>query len=55
MVSKQNMLAVVLIILGIGLTQLKPLQSFTMGLGVGIIVMASAWIVLIIIKDIKKK
>ena len=55
MVSKQNMLAVILIILGIGLTQLKPPQPFTMGLGVGIVVMASAWIVLLIIKDIKKK
>ncbi|NOS62000.1 MAG: hypothetical protein HOO66_03035 [Nitrosarchaeum sp.] len=55
MVSKQNMIAVILIILGIGLTQFKTSQPFTVGLGVGIIVIASLWIVILIIRDLKKK
>jgi hypothetical protein len=55
MVSKQNMIAVILILLGIGLTQFKPQDPFTVGLGVGTIVMASMWIVLLIIRDLKKK
>ena len=55
MASKQNIIAVILILLGVGLTQFKPQQPFTMGLGVGTIVIASLWIVLLIIKDLKKK
>ena len=55
MASKQNIIAVILILLGVGLTQFKPQQPFTMGLGVGTIVIASMWIVLLIIKDLKKK
>lgn len=55
MVSKQNIIAVVLILLGIGLTQIRPNESFTVGLGVGIVAMASLWIVVLIIRDIKKK
>lgn len=55
MVSKQNMIAVILILLGVGLTQFKPQQPFTVGLGVGTIVIASLWIVLLIIRDLKKK
>lgn len=55
MVSKQNMIAVMLILLGVGLTQFKSDQSFTVGLGVGTIVIASMWIVLLMIRDLKKK
>jgi L-asparagine transporter-like permease len=55
MVSKQNMIAVILILLGVILTQLKPQQPFTVGLGVGTIVIASLWIVLLIVRDLKKK
>jgi len=55
MASKQNMIAVILILLGIGLTQIKPGETFTVGLGVGTIVIASLWIVVLIIQDLKKK
>jgi len=55
MVSKQNMIAVILILLGVGLTQFKPQQPFMVGLGVGTIVIASLWIVLLILRDLKKK
>lgn len=55
MVSKQNMVAVMLILLGVGLTQFRPQAPFTMGLGVGTIAIASLWIILLIIRDLKKK
>ncbi len=55
MVSKQNMIAVILILLGIGLTQFRPGESFIVGLGVGIIAIASLWIVVLIMRDLKKK
>lgn len=55
MVSKQNVVAVILILIGAWLTQMKPSQPFTMGLGLGTIVITSTWIVLLIIRDLKKK
>ena len=55
MVSKQNIIAIVMILVGVGITQIKPEQPFTMGLGMGTIAMASLWIVLLIAKDLKKK
>ncbi len=55
MVSKQNMVAVMLILLGVGLTQFKPQEPFTIGLGVGTIAIASMWIALLIVRDLKKK
>jgi hypothetical protein len=55
MVSKQNIVAVILILLGVSITQFKPGDAFTVGLGVGTIAMASAWIVVLIIRDLKKK
>lgn len=55
MVSKQNMIAIMAIIAGVGLTQLKPEQPFTVGLGIGTIAIASLWIILLIVKDLKKK
>lgn len=55
MVSKQNMIAVILILLGVGITQFQPIQPFTVGIGVGTIAIASFWIVLLIMRDLKKK
>ena len=55
MVSKQNMIAVLLILLGVVMTQFRPGDSFIVGLGVGTVTIASLWIVLLIIKDLKKK
>jgi hypothetical protein len=55
MVSKQNMIAVMLILLGVGMTQFKPDEPFVVGLGVGTIAIASMWIVFLIMRDLKKK
>ncbi len=55
MVSKQNMVAILLILLGVGLTQFRPNEPFAVGLGVGTIAIASLWIVVLIIRDLKKK
>jgi hypothetical protein len=55
MVSKQNIVAVLLILLGVVMTQFRPDEPFVVGLGVGTIAIASLWIVLLIIKDLKKK
>jgi hypothetical protein len=55
MVSKQNMVAVMLILLGVGMTQFKPDEPFVVGLGVGTIAIASMWIVFLIMRDLKKK
>jgi hypothetical protein len=55
MVSKQNMIAVILIVFGIGLTQFRTTEPFTVGLGVGTVVIASLWIVILIIRDLRKK
>ena len=54
--DKQFAFAVILIILGVGLTQINNGDdSFFPGLGVGTIAIAAIWIVKIIIKDLKKK
>jgi hypothetical protein len=55
MVSKQNIVAVILILLGVGLTQIKPDEPFAVGIGVGTVAIASLWIVVLIVKDLKKK
>ena len=53
--DKQFAFAVILIILGFGLTQLEQdSDPFLSGLGVGTIVIASVWIVFRIIKELKK-
>lgn len=52
--DKQFAFAVILIILGFGITQVKQDDSFFSGLGFGTITIASVWIVFRIIKDLKK-
>lgn len=53
--DKQFALAVILIVLGFGLTQSDQNgDAFLSGLGVGTIIIASVWIVFRIIKDLKK-
>ena len=55
MASKQYMIAVMLILLGVGMTQYKPDVSFIVGLGMGTIAISSLWIVISIARDLKKK
>ncbi|MCY4491118.1 MAG: hypothetical protein OXC46_06610 [Thaumarchaeota archaeon] len=52
--DKQFAFAVVLIILGIGITQVNPDDPFFSGLGYGTVTMAAVWIVFRIVKDLKK-
>ncbi len=51
--DKQYAFAVVLIIIGLGLTQLEG--TFYSGLGTGTVIIALVWIVLIIIRDLKRR
>lgn len=53
--DKQFAFAVIMMILGFGLTQLKGDDSFLTGLGVGTIVIAAVWILFRIIKDLKRQ
>lgn len=52
--DKQFAFAVILIILGFGLTQANRDDPFFSGLGVGTIFIAAVWIVFRIIKDLKR-
>ena len=52
-VDKQFAMAVILIIIGVGLTQLG--EEVYLGVGVGTVAMASVWIVLIIVRDLKRR
>ena len=53
--DKQFAIAVILIILGFGLTQLEQDgDPFLSGLGVGTIIIASVWIVFRIVRDLKR-
>lgn len=52
--DKQFAFAVILIILGFGLTQVKQDDPFFNGLGFGTVAIAAVWIVFRIIKDLKK-
>lgn len=53
--DKQYPMAVILILVGLGLTQVGNGQEvFLSGLGIGVVVMAIVWIVFIIIKDIRR-
>ncbi len=54
-VDKQYALAVILIILGLGLFQSGSSNPFYSGLGIGIIVMGTFWVLIRLIKEIKKK
>jgi len=54
-VDIQYALAVILIILGLGLTQSGSDNSFYSGLGIGIIAMGTFWVLIRLIKELKKK
>jgi len=54
-VDKQYAIAVILIILGLGLNQSDPSNPFTSGLGIGIVVMGTFWVLIRLIKELKKK
>jgi hypothetical protein len=54
MVNRQEMFAVILLLLGVGLTQLQPSQPHYVGAGVGTIAVGAAWLVIRIIRDYKK-
>ncbi len=51
--DKQYAAAVVLIIIGLGMTQLEG--PFYAGLGVGTIAISLVWIVIIIVRDYKRR
>jgi hypothetical protein len=54
--DKKDILSLIIILLGLGLTQLEGgNNSFYVGLGVGTVVMGSVWIIIRIIKEFKKK
>ena len=54
--AKQEAMAVILILFGLGLTQLEGGNDpFYIGAGVGTVAMASLWLVILIVKDFKKK
>ncbi len=52
--DKQYAFAVVLIILGVGLSQADSAGSFYAGLGIGVIAMGCLWVTIRLIKEIKK-
>jgi len=55
-VDKKDIFATIIILAGLGLTQLEGGTSpFYVGLGIGTIIMASVWIIFRIIKEYKKK
>ena len=54
--DKQYAAAVILIIFGLGLTQMQGDDgSFLAGLGIGTIAIALVWIIRIIIRDLKRR
>ncbi len=53
--DKQYAFAVILIILGVGLSQSGDSDPFLSGLGIGIVAMGSIWVAIRLIKEIKKK
>ena len=54
-VDKQYAFAVILIILGLGLNQSGSSNVFYSGLGIGIVVMGTFWVLIRLIKELKKK
>ena len=54
-VDKQYAIAVILIILGLGLNQSGASNPFYSGLGIGIIAMGTFWVLIRLIKEMKKK
>ena len=55
--DKKFGIAVILIFLGLGITQLESSESdsFLVGIGIGTAVIASFWIALTIFRDLKRK
>ena len=53
--DKQYAIAVILIILGLGLNQSGSSNPFYSGLGIGIIAMGTFWVLIRLIKEMKKK
>ena len=53
--DKQYAFAVILIILGLGLNQSGKSDPFYSGLGIGIVAMGSFWVLIRLIKELKKK
>ncbi|MCH2405379.1 hypothetical protein HX848_03660 [Marine Group I thaumarchaeote] len=53
--DKQYAVAVILIILGLGLNQSGSSNPFYSGLGIGIIAMGTFWVLIRLIKEMKKK
>ena len=53
--DKQYAFAVILIILGIGLSQSGEDNTFYAGLGTGIVAMGSLWVAIRLIKELKRK
>ncbi len=53
--DKQYAFAVILIILGLGLNQSGSSNPFYSGLGIGIIAMGTFWVLIRLIKEMKKK
>jgi len=54
-VEKQLVAAMILVLLGLGLTQLEGAGSFYSGIGIGTIAIASIWLIVRIVIEIKKK
>ena len=54
MMDKQYAIAVTVIILGLGVNQAGNSDSFLNGLGIGIIAMGVIWVVIRLIKELKK-
>jgi Na+-transporting methylmalonyl-CoA/oxaloacetate decarboxylase beta subunit len=54
MMDKQYAIAVTMIILGLGVNQAGNSDSFLNGLGIGIIAMGVIWVVIRLIKELKK-
>ena len=52
--DKQYAIAVTVIILGLGVNQAGNSDSFLNGLGIGIIAMGVMWVVIRLIKELKK-
>ena len=53
--DKQYAFAVILIIFGLGISQSGDTDPFASGLGIGMVVMGSFWVLIRLIKEIKKK
>ena len=54
MMDKQYAIAVTMIILGLGVNQAGNSDSFLNGLGIGIIAMGVIWVVIRLVKELKK-